>query len=89
MLKSGRTLALSLEFEEALTLSVEEVLNRNIKASIGMNRGVSEDILGLGIEELLAVLVTKSSNMFLNRGRGKLLVERNLLKLHVVDTSGS
>lgn len=70
-------------------MSVEKVLDWNIEASIGADGSVLEDVLGLSVEELLAVLVAKGSDMISHAGRGKLLVERDLLELHVMDTSRS
>lgn len=70
-------------------MSVEEVLDWDVMVAIGADGSVLEDVFGLSIEELLAVLVTKSFNMILNAGRGELLLQRDLLKLHVVDTSSS
>lgn len=89
VLKSGDGLAWSFIRMELLTLSVEEVLNGNIEAAILVDRSVFEDVFSLSVEELLAVLVAKSSGVLLDTGRCELLFKRHLLKLHVMDTSCS
>ena len=70
-----------------LTLCIEEVLDRDVKATIDIDGGVLEDVLSLSVHELLTVLVAKGLNMVPNACGLELLVERDLLKLHVMDTS--
>ena len=70
-----------------LTLCIEEVLNRDIVVIIDVDSGVLEDVFCLGVHELLAVLVTEGPDMVPDACGLKLLVERDLLKLHVMDTS--
>ena len=71
-----------------LTLSVQKVLHGNIEAAICVDGGISEDVLGLRRHELLAILLTKSSDMVPHAGSLELLVERDLLQLHVMDAGG-
>lgn len=54
---------------------------------VEIDRLVAVDVLAIkGAHELLAILVTKSSDMVLDTCSGELLLKRNLLELHVMHT---
>lgn len=67
-------------------MSIEEVLDRDIETIIRVNGGISENVL-VWRHELLAVFVTKSSDMIPHASSSELLVKRDLLQLHAVDAS--
>lgn len=70
-----------------LTLSVEEVANWNRVAILGMDSGVPEHLIDVGSRADTHILLAKVPHVGIDVGILELLGKRDLLKLHLVNTS--